>query len=87
MEKYPGSWEARNTTKSHFTENVTQEIYWEGKNQKGGCLCLGKKQQKTEQDTGLKWDFLGRGMKLSRVEFSRVEIGRISSPEIGLFTL
>lgn len=27
--------------------------YWEGKAQEGGCLCLDKKQQRTEQKPGL----------------------------------
>lgn len=82
MERYPGSQEPRNTTKSHRTANLTQEIYWEGKNQEDGCLCLGEKQQQTEQDTGLVTQLHGKG-----VELFRVEIGGISRPEIGLLTL
>lgn len=57
-----------------------------GKNQEGGCLNSGEKQQQTEQDTEL-IEFLGKGVELFRVELSRVEIVEISCPEIALFTL
>lgn len=40
--KVSGSQEPKNTT--HMT-NHTLEICWEGKIQKGGCLCVGEKQQ------------------------------------------
>lgn len=52
MERHPGSWEPGNTTKSHHTTYLTQEIYWVGKNQEGGCLCSGEKDQRTEQKAG-----------------------------------
>lgn len=51
----------------------------DGRNQEGGCLCLGEKQHQTE--------FLVKGVELFRVNVSRVEIGRIYCPEIGYFTL
>lgn len=29
--------EPKHTTKSYLTTDLTQEIYWEGKTQEGGC--------------------------------------------------
>lgn len=62
-----------------YTANVTRAMYWEGKPQAGGRLCSGEKQQRTEQQTDFIQSFLG-------VELSRVGIGRISGPELGLFS-
>ena len=50
-ERHPGSWEPRNTTKSHSTTNFTQEVYWEM--HKGVAVSAQKKQQRTKQEAGL----------------------------------
>lgn len=60
MERYPGSQEPGNNTKSHCITNLTQKIHWEGRTQEGGCLLLGKNQQRTEQKKHMVYiDFLG----------------------------
>lgn len=46
IERYCGSQEPKNTTKSYSTTNLTQEVYWEEKS-------WGKKQQRTEQKARL----------------------------------
>ena len=56
-----------------------------GEKQKGGCLCWGKKQQRTEQKSYI--EFIEKGVELFSMKLFRVEIGGISCPENSLFTL
>ena len=73
--------------KSHHITNLTQEIR-EEKNQKGGCLCLRRNSRDLNRSQGLyafpwrvEWDRAFQGDALW------VRIGRISSTELGIFTL
>lgn len=72
------SWEARNTTKSHGTANLTHDICWA--ETVCVCLCTGKKHHRTKQKTGFIKHFLGTELSTSR-------IGRFSSPEPGICAL
>lgn len=87
MKRYSGIQHPKNTT-SHSKQQIScKRFYWEGKIQKGDCLCSGEKQQGTEQNTG-SYSLAGGGrVKFSRVKLSRVGIGGISNPEFRLFTL
>lgn len=53
------AWEPGNTTKSNHIANLSQEIYWEGKTQGSGCLCLGEKHWRTGQKKKVYIGFLG----------------------------
>lgn len=69
MERYPGSLESSNATKSSNTPKLTQVIYWEEKNNKQTkperWLPL-IRWERTEQEKGLH-SFFGRGLELFKV--------------------
>lgn len=59
---------AKKYHKDTLANKNKSDIYWEGKHQEGGFLCLGEKQQRTEQNSRLnivschvacEWDFSG----------------------------
>lgn len=77
--RYPGRWEPRNTCKSHCTGNLTQEIYWKVKKKKKqprrvAASAPERNSRKLNRVQGFIY-FPGKGMKLFRVEVSR--LGRL----------
>lgn len=66
------------TPQNHTVQQISHKrCVWEGRPQKGGCLCLGKKQQWTEGRLYI--GFLGGWeVELPRVDSSRMGIGGIS---------
>lgn len=87
-EMYQGRRESRNTTKSHQATNITQEIYWERKTQKGDCLRLSEKHQESWAEGRIFIDFHGvEGGRVFQVEISKVGIGAFLNPELEPFTL
>lgn len=63
IERYPGSWEARNTTKSRHTTNGTQELNWDGKTRRVAASACARNRSK-----------LNRTQDLYRVSWEEVEL-------------
>lgn len=53
MERYSGSGEPQNTRKSHYTTNLTQEIYWEGKPRKVAASMPMRSSREPDRAQGL----------------------------------
>ena len=78
MQRYPGSWESRNTTKSFNKREKTRRV--------GASVPVRgnrelSRRQHLYRASYVRWELL------SRMGISRVGIGGISSLELGLFSL
>lgn len=84
-----------NTTKSHYTTNVTQEVYW-GKHKRIAVVVKERNNRKLRWEAGLyrvSWDRVVYGGDFQAGDFKswvwrKLRDGRISTPgiEVGLFT-
>lgn len=82
MERCPGSWESRNTTKPHCTTNFTQRFIGRGKTRKVAAFAQMKNSRELNSTQGLYGGSWEVGMELFMVES-----GGISCPVIVFFTL
>lgn len=69
-ERYPSSLKLRNTTTSHCTTNLTQEIYWERYKKVAASPWWRNSRKRSGRQAFLVVEF-------SRVEISREGIGKV----------